>query len=82
MKTKYNILLSALLLLPAIVNAQFNDDREFRNDNAGVVINNYYPENDYYYASRIKRFHHSYAAFEYYAPVFTDVYWYNYQPFT
>jgi hypothetical protein len=82
MKTKSYILLSALLLSTAIMNAQYDDNRNFRDEGAGVVINNYYPDNDYYYASRIKRFHQSYAAFDYYAPVFTDVYWYNYQPFT
>jgi hypothetical protein len=34
------------------------------------------------YASRINRFHRSYAAFDYYSPVFTDSYLYNYRPFS
>src|SRR4030042_7004207 len=37
---------------------------------------------DYYYASRINRFHRSYAAFDYYSPVFTETYYYNYRPFS
>ena len=47
-----------------------------------VVVNNYYDDYDYYFSSRINRFHRSYTAFDYYAPVFTDSYWYNYQPYS
>ena len=47
-----------------------------------IVVNNYYDDYDYYFSSRINRFHRSYAAFDYYAPVFTDSYWYNYQPYS
>jgi hypothetical protein len=36
----------------------------------------------YHYSSRISRFHHSYSSFEYYSPVFTESYWYNYEPYT
>jgi hypothetical protein len=82
MKAKYYILLSALMLTASFAEAQFADSRDFIDNSAGTVVNNYYPDNDYYYSSRIRRFHSSYTAFDYYAPVFTDVYWYNYQPFT
>jgi hypothetical protein len=37
---------------------------------------------DFYFSSRINRFHRSYSDFNYYAPVFTDSYWYNYQPYS
>ncbi len=48
-----------------------------------VVVNNY-NMNDfgYHYSSRISRFHNSYSTFDYYAPVFTETYWYNYEPYT
>ncbi len=57
---------------------------ENRNDDAKVVINNYYDSHgtDYYYSSRINRFHRSYAVFDYYSPVFTDTYWYDYRPWS
>src|SRR4030043_1283506 len=83
MKAKFYIgLISALLLAGSPMAAQFADDG-FRNDNTGLVINNYYYDDyDYYYASRINRFHRSYAAFDYYSPVFTEIYYYNYRPFS
>jgi hypothetical protein len=83
MKAKfYTVILSALLLAGFPAKAQFADNRDFRNDDAGIVINNYYDDYDYYYSSRINRFHRSYSAFDYYSPVFTDTYWYNYQPYS
>ncbi len=83
MKAKFYIgFLSALLLAGFPVRGQLADSRDFRNDESGIVINNYYDDYDYYYSSRINRFHRSYAAFGYYSPVFTDTYWYNWQPFS
>jgi len=83
MKAKYYIgILSAMLLAGYPLKAQITDNRNFRNDDAGLVINNYYDDYDYYYSSRINRFHRSYTAFDYYSPMFTDTYWYNYQPYT
>jgi len=83
MKAKYYIgILSALLLTVIPLKAQYADNRDFRNNGASVVINNYYDDYDYYYTSRINRFHRSYAVFDYYSPLYTDVYWYNYRPFT
>jgi hypothetical protein len=83
MKAKYSIgIISAFLLLIPALNAQTTANRDFRNSDAGVVVNNYYNDYDYYYSSRINRFHRSYSAFNYYSPIFTDTYFYNYQPFS
>jgi hypothetical protein len=83
MKAKfYTVILSTLLLAGFTAKAQVADNRNFRNDEAGIVINNYYDDYDYYYSSRINRFHRDYAAFDYYSPVFTETYWYNYQPYS
>jgi hypothetical protein len=79
MKAKYYIGIILVIMFATVrVNAQNNDVRNFRNDDAKIVVNNYY--DDYYYSSRINRFHRSYAAFDYYAPVYTDTYFYDYQP--
>lgn len=43
-----------------------------------IINNNYY---DYAYSSRIRRFHRNFATFGYYDPFFTNMYWYNYDPF-
>ena len=47
-----------------------------------IVVNNYYNMTGYEYASRINRFHNSYAAFDFYSPLFTETYWYHYTPYT
>jgi hypothetical protein len=71
MKAKYYLgLLSILLLFTLTVKAQRDDSRNYRNDD------------DYYFTSRINRFHRFYTASDYYSPVFTDSYWYNYHPFS
>jgi hypothetical protein len=83
MKAKIYIgILSAVLLPGFLAQAQIADARDFRNEGAGLVINNYYNDYDYFYTSRINRFHRSFSAFNYYSPVFTDSYWYNYEPYT
>ncbi len=83
MKTKIYIgIVQALLLVGVTANGQMEYAGNYRNDNAKVIVNNYYDNYDYYYSSRINRFHRSYTAFNYYAPVYTDAYWYNYQPFS
>lgn len=83
MKAKYYIgILSVLLLTGSTLKAQTADMRDFRNDGARIVVNNYYDDYDFYFSSRINRFHRSYSAFNYYAPVFTDTYWYNYKPYS
>ena len=51
MKAKYYIgILTLLLLTGSTVNAQMYDMRDFRNDDAGIVINNYYDDYDYYFS--------------------------------
>lgn len=83
MKAKYYIgILSVLMLSGMPVKAQFSDGTYYGNDGTRIIVNNYYADCDYYYSSRINRFHRSYAAFEYYSPVFTDTYWYTYTPFS
>ena len=83
MKAKYHIGITGLLLIVASsLNAQVYETGNNRYDGATVVVNNYQGDYDYYYSSRINRFHRSYSAFNYYAPVFTETYWYNYQPFS
>ncbi|MFZ2287755.1 MAG: hypothetical protein WAV93_12275 [Bacteroidales bacterium] len=47
-----------------------------------VIVNNYYQRSGYEYASRIKRFHTSYVTFDFYSPVYTEVFWYRYSPYT
>ncbi|NMC40418.1 MAG: hypothetical protein GYA43_04495, partial [Bacteroidales bacterium] len=83
MKTIIYIGITGALLTagPGTQAQQFADSRSYRNDDAGLVINNYY-NYDFYYSSRINRFHRSYTTFSYYSPVFTDTYWYSYQPYT
>ena len=83
MKAKlYIATLSAVILSVLTVKAGSSDKRYFSNGGTCVVIINYYGNSDYHYASRINRFHRSYTSFDYYSPVYTDVYWYTYQPFT
>ena len=80
MKAKIYIgILTAVLIPGFLVKAQVNDSRDFGNDEASTVVNNYY-NYDFYYSSRINRFHRSFLTFNYYAPLFTDSYWYNYEP--
>ncbi len=83
MKAKiYILILLALMLTGFRANAQRDNAGDYRNGDSKVIINNYYDNYDYYYSSRINRFHRSYSHFNYYAPVFTDAYWYSYQPYT
>ena len=84
MKAKLYIgIISALLLAGTPMAAQFADYNGYRNDNTRMIINNYYYDDyDYYFASRINRFHRSYAVFDYYSPLFTETYWYNYRPYS
>jgi hypothetical protein len=82
MKAKFYIGIITAVLLPGfLAQAQIADSRDYRNDNAGTIVNNYY-DYDYYYSSRINRFHRSFSTFDYYSPVFTDSYWYNYEPYS
>jgi len=56
----------------------------YYDENGNLVINNYYMDSysqDFYYESRIRRFHRNWAHFGYYDPFFTNMYWYNYNPY-
>jgi hypothetical protein len=82
MKAKYYIgILSALVLSGMPVKAQ-NAGNGYYSNVASVTVTNNYHDYDYYYSSRINRFHRSYVAFNYYSPVFTETYWYSYSPYT
>ena len=82
MKTKILIGIIGAILVPGIkTGAQISSSGNYVNNDAGIVINNYY-NYDFHYSSRINRFHRPYVRFDYYSPVFTDVYWYSYQPYT
>jgi hypothetical protein len=61
-------------------------DSGYEVDGSGnTYITNYYDYDDYYdyaYSSRIRRFHNCYySGFGYYHNYYTDLYWYNYDPF-
>lgn len=82
MKAKYYIgIVSAIVLAGMPVSAQYADYAYRGNDGASIIVNNYYNDYDYYYSSRINRFHRSYTEFDYYSPVFTETYWYTYNPY-
>ena len=49
--------------------------------NEDYYSENYYDEDDYAYASRIRRFNAPYRGFSYYDAAYTDYYWYNRSPF-
>ena len=82
MKAKYYIgILSLLLLASSTLSGQRGDSGGYGNGDARVV-NNYYNDYGYSYASRIDRFHRSYVSFDYYNPFFSDPYGYDYQPYS
>jgi hypothetical protein len=80
----FTVIVAVFIICPATIKAQTDHRQSRGNENTGVVVNNYYVNNDYdyFYSSRINRFHRSYATFNYYSPVFTESYWYNPMPFT
>ncbi len=83
MKAKYIIGILLVILLAGLPSkAQDRGANNYRSNDASIVVNNYYDDYDYYYSSRINRFHRSYNLFNYYSPVFTDTYWYTYQPYS
>jgi hypothetical protein len=82
MKAKIYIGIITAVLLPGfLAQAQISDSRDYRDGYTTTEVNNYY-NYDYYYSSRINRFHRSFSTFNYYAPLFTDSYWYNYEPYS
>ena len=71
------------------------EDSEYQNNETisdtsedGTVINKYYGDyyeaDDYYdysYSARIRRFHHPVWSIGYYGGLYTDYYWYSYNPY-
>jgi hypothetical protein len=84
MKTK--ILLTAMVTMALAYSALASGPGEFSGErgysNQQIVVNNYYYESGYEYASRINRFHNSYVAFDFYSPLYTETFWYHYTPYT
>ena len=58
---------------------------QYVDENGNNITNNYYgdyyEDNDYAYASRIRRFHRFNNGWGYYDPWYTNMYYYNYDPF-
>ena len=86
MKTK--ILLTAIATMAFAYTALAADAGEVHGERGNgygsqqIVVNNYYYESGYEYASRINRFHNSYVAFDFYSPLYTETFWYHYTPYT
>jgi hypothetical protein len=84
MKTK--ILITAIITLataPFAVSSEVPGqpgDVAYNPGGQQMVTNNYYSSYGYEYSSRLRRFHNSYVSFDFYSPVYTEVYWYNYTP--
>jgi len=79
MKAKLYIgLISAMMLSGFSAKAQMADAREH---GTGMEYNNR-GDYDYYYSSRINRFHRQYSTFTYFSPAYTDSYWYSSQPYS
>ncbi len=78
----YFTILLAITLTGFPLKAQNSDYNDFEGTNSGVAMTSYYDDYDYYYTSRINRFHRSYLDFDFYSPLFTDIYWYSYKPLT
>ncbi len=47
-----------------------------------VIVTSYHNHSGYEFASRIKRFHTTYVTFDFYSPVYTEIYWYRPTPYT
>ncbi len=77
-------------------NARYSDGNPsetevIETEDGTTIVNNYYngdnydfDTDDYYdyaYSSRIRRFHRPIATYSYYDPFYTNMYWYNYDPF-
>lgn len=86
MKTKNLLAVSAMLTVTLCATAEERrTDSGVTGNGYGsqqVVVNNYYYGNGYEYSSRLKRFHNSYTSFDFYSPVYTEAYWYNFTPYT
>ncbi len=86
MKTKILLTATATMVLACTALAadagKGHGDRGSGYGNQQIVVNNYYNESGYEYASRLKRFHNSYVVFDFYSPLYTETFWYHYTPYT
>ncbi len=86
MKTKILLTAVATMMIASLAMASggtgAGGERVKGYGNQQVIVNNYYFDNGYEYASRIQRFHNSYVVFDFYSPLFTETYWYHYTPYT
>ncbi len=86
MKTKNLLAAMALMTITSLAMASgFTKNSGDRGNDPGyqqVIVNNFYFDNGYEYASRINRFHNSFITFDFYSPLFTETFWYHYTPFT
>ena len=65
-------------------NLNQSNSNQFVDENGNNVANDgdyYEDDNDFAYASRIRRFHRNNGGWGYYDPWFTNMYFYNYDPF-
>lgn len=63
-------------------NNHYTESDSYTDPNGNTIINNYYGDYyDYSYAARIRRFHQPYGFNSYYHDYYTNMYWYNYDPF-
>jgi len=92
-QTKTLIILASLFLISYTgysVPAEYKNSDNFPykstfRQGSDLVINNYYYGDgdylyDYYYASRIRRFHRPWVSSGYYNSIYTDSYWYTWEP--
>ncbi|MBM3420382.1 MAG: hypothetical protein FJY11_04525, partial [Bacteroidetes bacterium] len=84
MKAKYSIwLIAAAISTATVAGTGAGVPQTYITGQGNTVVNNYYMDDfGYHYSSRISRFHRSYSAFDYYSPVYTESYWYNFEPYT
>jgi len=65
------------------VASRYNDNEEGYDNNPASYGNSdddeyeYYEDYDYYYTSRVRRFHRPYYGFSYFDPVYADLYYYD-----
>jgi hypothetical protein len=63
-------------------NQSYDNLEQITDDQGNVYISNYYGDvYDYAYSSRIRRFYRPGLGSSYYDPFYTNMYWYNYDPF-
>ena len=69
-----------------VQNTELEQEDEIYSDTIedGTIVNNYYEADDYYdfsYSARIRRFHRPVWSMGYYGGLYTDYYWYSYNPY-